>query len=364
MQEVMGKVRGNPASLHTWGVEAERWVEEARRMLAEVLMCEPKELIFTSGGTEANNLAIQGIVNRYPSRGRHVITTSIEHASVYEVMKHLEKMGWEITYLPVNADGMIAVSDVEKAIRADTVLISVIHVNNETGAIQPIEAIGQLLKAHPKVYFHVDAVQSFAKIPLHPKEMGIDLLSLSAHKVHGPKGVGALFKAKSIMLTPLFFGGGQEGDFRSGTVNVPGVVGFAKAAQITHQQRGRFIERSRSGKAMLLEELAEIPGVHWITPTSADKAVPYVVNVAFPGLKSEVLIHALEKEGLLVSSQSACSSKLGKVSRVLTAMGIRQAVAEGAIRFSMGVLTTEHEIEEAIAIIKRVILQYKEWMKV
>lgn len=345
MTKVMKEDFANPSSLHRLGGKAERLVKESREIIADQLKVSPNELIFTSGGTEANNLAIKGIAFAYQNRGTHLITTQIEHPSVHEVCKQLEEWGWNITYLSVDSKGRVDPTEVERALTDQTVLVSVMHVNNEVGTIQPIQEIGRLLKAYPKVFFHVDAVQSFGKLPVYPKEWNIDLLSISGHKFHGPKGVGALFIRQGVQLAPLIAGGGQEQGIRSGTLNVPGIVGLAKASLLASQRREEKAEEVYQWKQSFLEQIkGRLSGVLINGDTSRQGGSPYILSLSFPGLKSEVIVHFLESKDCYVSSKSACSSKLEKPSRVLLEMGLTPQEALGAIRISMGHDTSKEDL--------------------
>lgn len=361
--DVMENVYANPASLHGFGGKAERLVEQARKVIAKELGCEPNEIIFTSGGTESNNLAIKGIASAYQGRGKHIITSMVEHPAVFDVCQHLEQKGWSVTYLPVDEHGRVDPDQLERAITDETVLVSIMHVNNEVGAIQPIFEIGKRLKKYPKVFFHVDAVQSFGKLPLNVKEANIDLLSLSGHKFHGPKGIGCLYVRKSVQLTPLFHGGGQEQQIRSGTLNVPGIAGLAKAIVLAQQKR-HLVDRMQQWKERFLAEIQEIPMVRVNGDVTSDGAAPYIISLSFPGLKAEVIVHALEERGIYVSSKSACSSKLAKPSRVLKAMGRTDAEALGSIRISLGYFSSEDDLIECAKALNAIIPQLQQVMKV
>ncbi|MBN2908457.1 cysteine desulfurase [Polycladomyces sp. WAk] len=356
MVEVMNNIYGNPASLHGLGAKAERLVTQAREATARTLGVSPGEIVFTSGGTEGNNTAIKGVAFQYRDRGRHLITTRVEHPSVYGVCKQLEEWGWRVTYLPVDAYGRVRPEDVETAITDETVLVSVMHVNNEVGTIQPIAEIGALLKRHPKVLFHVDAVQSFGKMEVRPKEWGVDLMTLSGHKFHGPKGVGCLYVREGVSLAPLLTGGGQEGGLRSGTHNVPGIAGFAKAALLAKERQPEAVRRWSRWKADLIEQvMSRVEGVRVNGDPSHEGGAPHIVSFSFPGLRSEVIVHALEEENVFVSSKSACSSKGEKPSRILLAMGLDPTAAVGSIRISMGYHTTEEEVERCARALCQVI---------
>ncbi len=362
--DVMQNIYGNPSSLHGLGVKAERLVEEARRVIARKLNCSPTEIYFTSGGTEANNLAIRGVAEKLQSRGRHLITTQVEHPSVYDVMKQLEQKGWRVTYLPVDRDGRVSLADLEKAITKESVLVSIMHVNNEVGTIQPIEQIGRMLANYPKILFHVDAVQSFGKLPIDLQKTPIDLLSISAHKFQGPKGIGALYIRKNIQLMPQLVGGGQEQGIRSGTLNVPGIAGMAKAVLLTEKQP-HFLRDCQKWKKALIEKVTErVKPVVINGDLSLEGGAPYVINLSFPGVKSEVLVHALEEKGIIVSSKSACSSKTEKPSRVLKEMGRNDQEALSSIRISLGYQTTAAEMEQCADKLIEVVTKLQQVMKV
>jgi cysteine desulfurase len=357
--EVMGKIMekhyGNPSSLHRLGVEADKLLTQARDLAARMLRIESSEVIFTSGGTESNNLAIKGIAFQYEDRGRHLITTEIEHASVYSVFKQLEQAGFQVTYLPVDSSGRVSVSDVEEAIQDETTLVSVMMVNNESGTIQPVEQIGHMLRKHPKILFHVDAVQAFGKVPFHIKDWGIDLLTLSAHKFHGPKGIGLLYKRQAVKLSPLFVGGDQENGLRPGTENVQGIIGMVKAMRIIKERMNADIVHMKKLKDRLIHELTGIDRVMINTPHQ--DSAPHIVNVSVPSVKAEALLHTLEQKGFYVSTRSACSSKKVEPSRVLKAMGRNDKAALGSIRISLEASVTEDQIGQFLQAFKQSVQQ-------
>lgn len=363
MVDVMEKVYGNPSSLHGIGAKAHRLLEEAREAVARALGVHSGEIVFTSGGTESNNLAIKGVAEQFQNRGRHLITTEVEHPSVYQAFRQLEERGWRVTYLPVDRLGRVSEKDVGKALTEDTVLVSVMHVNNEVGTVQPIEEIGRILKSRPKVIFHVDAVQAFGKVELEPARWGVDLLSLSGHKFHGPKGVGVLYVREGLRLTPLLAGGGQEGGLRSGTENVPGIAGLAKAAILASQRKEKARQWQKWKEELIREVTSRLEGVVVNGDVTPEGGAPHILSLAFPGLKSEVIVHALEKEEVFVSSKSACSSKRETPSRVLTAMGLDDSAAIGAIRISMSHQTVESDIRQCARALIRVIPELQRVMK-
>lgn len=345
--EIMKLHYGNPSSLHKWGEESAKLLGMARAVCAEALGVRSSEIIFTSSATESNNLAIKGAAIEYRSRGKHIITTSIEHPSVFECCEQLKKLGYELTILPVDEFGRVSLQQVEQAVRKDTILVSIMHVNNETGSIQPVEEIGQMLKRqHPRVLFHVDGVQGLGKVPLKLTSSGIDLYSVSAHKIRGPKGSGLLYVRNGIKLFPLLAGGGQEGGMRSGTENVPNIVGMAKALRLTMEGMPERTEHLTKYRQMLMKGIEEIPGLVMNTPT---EGAPHIINFSFPGMKSEVFLHSLEQKGILVSTKSACSSKRTEPSRILTAMGKGANIASSAIRISLGEEHTAQDIEALLS---------------
>ncbi|MFC5703633.1 cysteine desulfurase family protein [Cohnella faecalis] len=350
--ELMELHYANASSLHRSGAEAMKLVERARAGVAAVMGAKPGEVIFTSGGTEGNNLAIKGTVAKSSKSRKHVISSAIEHASVYQCLRQLEEQGIiEVSWLPVDCYGRVSVQDVEAAISPDTILVSVMHVNNETGTVQPIREIGALLAGYPQIRFHVDGVQAIGKTALNWNGWGIDLYTGSAHKFRGPKGVGFLLVREGIALSPLLAGGSQEQGVRGGTYNVPAIVGMAQALRLASESMERRRETMYGLRSRLLGLVRNIPelvvngfGAEAHQETQ-DEAAPHIVNVSYPGMRPEVLVHMLEKQGILISTQSACSSKSLKPSRVLLAMGHKAERASGSIRVSFGDEHTEADID-------------------
>lgn len=343
--ECMAKYYGNPSSLHRLGVEAESLLIRAREVAAGALKVKPEELYFTSGGTESNNTAIKGAALAYSGRGRHLITSAIEHASVYEAFRQLEQQGFEVTYLPVDETGAVRPEDLASAIRKDTVLVSLMAVNNETGRIQPVAACGRLLRDHPRILFHVDAVQTLGKVPASPGLWHADLASYSAHKLGGPKGVGLLYKREGVNLVPLLAGGGQEKGLRSGTENVPLIVGAAKAIRMAAEEQSHASKHMYACRARLLQRLAAIEGIQVHGAPDMQDMAPHVVQFSCPGFRPEALIHLLEERDIYISSRSACSSGEQKPSRVLMAMGTGEAAAASGLRVSYSGQHTEADMD-------------------
>lgn len=343
----------NPSSVHDKGGEAERLLKQARQLAAQLLNVEAKEIIFTSGGTEGDNLAVKGTAFYYRNRGKHLITTEMEHPAVLEAFRQLEEFGFDVTYLPVKHDGRVSIEDLEEAIRPETTLVSMIHVNSELGTVQPVEEAGQLLLKHPKVQFHVDHVQGVTKIPLKLRHSGIDLCTISGHKFHGPRGTGLLYIREGANVLPLISGGSQETGVRAGTENLPGVVAMTKALRMSFEALAEGIERMWKLNKHLRESLIQLDDVVMNTP--AVHAAPHIINLSVGGIKPEVFIHALEDKGIYVSTKSACSSKEGGASPVLLAAGIPQKQAESAIRISLSFQNTEEEIREAIQTMKEIV---------
>lgn len=347
---------GNPSSIHELGGEVEKLHKTARKQAATLLGIEADEVVFTSGGTEGNNLAIKGIAVQYQARGKHIITTEIEHASVYETCQSLREFGFRITVLPVDESGVVDLNMLEAAITDDTILISVMHVNNETGAIQPIAKIGEIAKKHPKLFFHVDGVQALGKVPITLQNSGIDLCSFSGHKIHGLKGTGMLYIKKGTVLYPLFHGGNQEQAYRSGTENVAGNVAFVRALRLILEREKKEGDSLREKRQSILSFLHGLDGVH---VNSLPNGAPHIVNVSVPGVKPEVLIHALFEAGIVVSTQSACSSKQFEKSRVLDAYGFSDDIASSGIRVSLAYDTTAQDIQTFMQVFEETIAHLK-----
>ena len=341
---------GNPSSIYKKGIEVEREIKEIRRNIARSLGAKETEIYFTSGGTECNNTIIRSVANLNKKTKNHIISTVIEHPSILNTLKDLEADGFEVTYLPVGKDGKISLENLKNAIKKETILVSVMHVNNEIGTIQPIEEIGKYLKSlDEKVYFHVDGVQSYAKIKFRPSRYNIDFMSVSGHKLHGPKGIGFMYVKENNRIKPLLTGGGQEIGIRSGTENVPGIYGIGEAVRILNQDLEGTIDKIRGLRDLLKEEiLANIDNVKINSP---EDGVCHVLNVSFRGVRGEVLLHYLEQKEIYVSTGSACSSKK-KGSHVLNAIGLTPDEIEGAIRFSLSDLNTKEEIMQTVEVLK------------
>lgn len=353
--QMMSVIYGNPSAMHNKGVEAENYVKEAKEIIAKTMKVQEKEIIFTSGGTESNNLAIMGCAAANHRMGKHLITTKIEHPSVGNVMKHMEEEGFEVTYLPVDANGIVKLDKLKEALRPDTMLVSVMHVNNEIGAVQPIEEISKIVKANNKAtLFHVDAIQGYGKYRIFPKKMGIDLLSVSGHKIHGPKGAGFLYCDSKVKIKPIIFGGGQQRDLRSGTENVPGIVGLAEAAKEIYTDFEAKIDSLYKVKAHFTEKVSELEGVKINGLTGRDSA-PHVVSVSFPGVRSEVLLHSLEEREVYASAGSACSSNKPAVSATLKAINAPKEHLDSTLRFSFSVHTTIEEIDYCVEVLKELL---------
>lgn len=342
---------GNAAAKHRKGVEAENLIREAKKAIADTLKVQEKEILFTSGGTESNNTALIGTALANRRAGKHLITTGVEHPSIYNTMSFLEEMGFEVTYLPVDHLGHISLEDLENAIREDTILVSVMYVNNEVGAVEPIEAISQYIKKkNPKTLFHVDAIQAYGKYKIRPKKQGIDLLSVSGHKIHAPKGVGFLYIRDGVKIRPILFGGGQQKGMRSGTENVPGCVGLGMAAREAYKDFDARIEKLYTLRERLIAGLKPLGGVT-INGSEDRTNAPQIVSASFEGIRSEVLLHALEDKGVYVSSGSACSSNHPGISGTLKGIGVKKELLDSTIRFSLGDLNTEEEVDYAISVL-------------
>ena len=366
MLQVMEKDFGNPSSRHTKGIEAEGYVTKAVQQIAGTLKCQPKEIILTSGGTESNNMALIGTALANQRAGKHVITTRIEHASIHEPFGRLEQMGYEAQYLPVDHNGHLQPEVLEEAVREDTLLVSVMMVNNEMGAVEDIKKLVAVAKQkNPNVIFHVDAIQAYGKYKIVPKRLGIDLMSVSGHKIHGPKGSGFLYVRDGVKISPIILGGGQQRGMRSGTENVPAIAGLGEAVRLIYQQHSEKVERLYALKQRLIDGLTAMEGVsiNGINGLSLTETAPHIVSASFDGIKSEVMLHALAQEGVYVSSGSACSSNHPDFSGTLKAIGVEDRLLDSTLRFSFSVLSTEEEVDHALEAVAKVLPQLRRFVK-
>jgi len=350
---MMREEYGNPSALYQKGLRAERCVKQAREQIAAQIGAKPQEIIFTSGGTESNNMAVRGVMHNRAKRGRHLIISSVEHQSVMQTARALLEEDFDFDLLPVNSQGVINLAAVPKMIRPDTVLVSVMLVNNEVGALQPIAELRQAMNSvRANLLLHVDAVQGFGKMPIDVHQLGIDFLSVSGHKLHAPKGTGFLYVRQGLRVPPLLTGGGQEGGWRSGTENVPGICALGLAAQLAGEQMQARREQIEKVRQTFLQALQNLDGWEINGPTAEAAYLPNILNIYFAGVKSEILLHLLETEGLLVAAGSACANNhKDSLSHVLRAMQLRRAQIEGSLRFSFSHLNTTEEAERAAQII-------------
>lgn len=343
--KVMCRDYGNPSSMHRKGLEAEHYVKEAKERLAKILKVGAKEIYFTSGGTESDNLALIGCARANRRAGNHLITTSVEHPAILNTMKHLEEEGYRVTYLPVDEKGCLRLDALREALCPETILVSVMYVNNEVGTVQPIdEAVSIVKNYNPSILFHSDGVQGFGKYHIYPKKQRIDLFSASGHKIHGPKGTGFLYVGEKVKIQPIAFGGGQQKNMRSGTENVPGIAGLGLAASVIYRNLDEKTEYMRELKDYFIQEISGLEGtrVHGCTDRWG---APHIISLGVSGVRSEVLLHALEDKGIYVSSGSACASNHPAVSGVLRSMGTPREYLESTIRISMSEFTTKEEID-------------------
>ena len=355
MTKVLQEDFGNPSSLHNKGMEGENYVKAARSEIAKTLKVNDKEIYFTSGGTESNNLAIIGAARAYRRSGNKVITTMIEHPSVANPFAYLEDNGFEVTYLPVDNLGRVDLNALREAMTEDTILVSVMHVNNEIGAVQPIEEIAEIVKSvNKECVFHVDAIQSYGKFRIYPKKIGVDMLSVSGHKIHGPKGSGFLFVKDKIKLKPIILGGGQEWGMRSGTENVPAIAGLGVAAREIYADFDNNIDRMYKLRDRFISEVTKIDGVTVNGPLDHSGA-PHIVSVSVSGVRAEVLLHALEDRNIYVSAGSACSSNKPAISKTLKAIGLDQKLLDSTVRFSFSIHTTEEEVDYAVSALRELV---------
>jgi Cysteine sulfinate desulfinase/cysteine desulfurase and related enzymes len=365
---------GNPSSMHRLGVKAEQYMKESACIIANTLKVEPKEILFTSGGTEANNLALIGTAMANKRRGNHIITTRIEHPSVHQPLVYLEENGFQISFAPVDETGKLIKEKLYELIKDNTLMVSIMYVNNEIGSVQDIEELASELKKRKKdLIFHVDAVQAFGKYRIYPKRTGIDLLSFSGHKIHGPKGIGVLYVSEKIKINPTIFGGGHQRGLRSGTENVPGIAGIGQAVTELYQSFDEKIARMYHLKQKFLQQISKLEGV---TINGVPKectgdfeieqlknTAPHIMSVSFQGVRSEVLLHALEDKGIYVSAGSACSSHHPTPSVTLIAIGLPKDLLESTLRFSMSEMTTEDEIDYTLEQIKQLLPNLRKYTR-
>lgn len=357
--KLMEEDYGNPSSLHQKGLDAGHYIKETKEIFAKEWKVDSKEIVLTSGGTESNNLALIGTALANKRSGNRIITTKVEHASVSSTMAFLESLGFEIIYLNVDHHGIVDLEQLEQEVNEDTILVSVMYVNNEIGTVEPIQEIAEIIKEkNPKTLFHVDAIQAFGKYHIYPKRMGIDLMSVSGHKIHGPKGTGALFIKNRTKVKPIIYGGGQQGGMRSGTENVPGFAGFGLATKMVYEDLEARTVRMRAVKDRLTERLKTLPDVY-----INEGEAPHILSVSFVGVRSEVMLHALEEREIYVSSGSACSSNKPAVSHVLASIGLPKDRLESTIRFSFSAENTVEQADYAADVIEEILPVYRKYVR-
>lgn len=355
MTKIMCEDYGNPSSMHLKGVEGEKYIRWAKEVISKNLKVSEKEIFFTSGGTESDNLAIIGTAMANRRRGNHLITTMIEHPAVLQTMQYLESLGFRVTYLPVDEYGMVHLEDLERAITKETILVSIMHTNNEIGALEPVFEAGVVIKRkNPNTLFHVDAVQGYGKFRILPKKMNIDLLSVSGHKIHGPKGIGFLYVNEKVKIQPIIFGGGQQKGMRSGTENVPAIAGLAKAVELIYASLDEEVEKMYQLKGYFISQVTKIEGIKINGKQGTDSA-PHVVSVSVRGIRSEVMLHSLGERGIYVSAGSACASNKPQTSATLKAIGVEKDLLDSTIRFSFSMFTTKEEIDYTVRVMSDII---------
>lgn len=370
--EIYKSEYGNPSSKHAKGLGAEGYLKQAKETIAKIMKASEKEILFTSGGTESDNTALIGGARACKRRGNHLITTSIEHPAILQTMKFLESEGFEITYLPVDKYGIVSIDALKNALRPETILVSIMHTNNEIGTLQPLEEIGKIVKAYNNnILFHTDAVQGFGKFKIIPKKLNIDLMSVSGHKLHGPKGMGFLYIKEGVRILPYIYGGGQQGGMRSGTENVPAIAGLAKAIKNIYENLDEEVDRLYALKQRLIEGLlniedVKINGVNFENAELSEAiraTAPHIVSASFKDARAEVLLHALEEKGIYVSSGSACASNKNTVSDTLSAINIERQYLDSTIRFSFSVFNTEQDVDDAIEAVKEILPELRKYKR-
>ena len=365
--ELVGRVLcedyGNPSSMHAKGVAAEKYIKEAKGTLAKIFKVQEKEIFFTSGGTESDNLALIGAARANHRAGKHLITSAIEHPAIINTMRYLEEEGFRVTFLPVDKYGRIRLDALKEALCEDTILVSVMYVNNEVGSVQPIQEAASIVKAYNKnILFHVDAVQGFGKYRIYPKKLKVDMCSISGHKIHGPKGIGALYIDEHVKIKPIVFGGEQQKNIRSGTENVPGIAGLSLAARTIYENLDEKVAKMRELKQHFIEGVTKIENttIHGLYD---ETSAPHIISVGFAGIRSEVLLHALEDKGIYVSSGSACSSNHPQVSGVLKGIGAGQEFLDATLRFSMSEFTTMEEIDYTLETLYNIVPMLRKYTR-
>lgn len=363
VRKVMCEDYGNPSSMHTKGVEAEKYIKEAKETLAKIWKVQEKEIFFTSGGTESDNLALIGAARANKRAGKHLITSAIEHPAIINTMRYLGEEGYRITYLPVDRYGRVKLEALREALCEDTILVSIMYVNNEVGSVQPIQEAASIVKAYRReILFHVDAVQGFGKYRICPKRLKVDMCSISGHKIHGPKGIGALYIDEHVKISPIVFGGEQQKNVRSGTENVPGIAGLSLAARMIYENLDEKVEKMRCLKKHFIQGVTKIEHttIHGLYD---ETSAPHIISVGFAGIRSEVLLHALEEKGIYVSSGSACSSNHPQVSGVLKGIGADQEFLDATLRFSMSEFTTQEEIDYTLETLYNIVPKLRKYTR-
>ena len=363
VMKIMTQDYGNPSSMHRKGYDAEQYIKESKDIFAKILKVNEKEIFFTSGGTEADNMAVIGAAMANRRSGNHIITTKIEHPAIKSPMKYLEERGFKVDYLSVDSNGIISLEELKSLMTDQTILVSIMHVNNEMGAVEPLEEAAALIKeCNPKCLFHVDDIQGFGKLRIYPKKWKIDMLSVSGHKIHGPKGTGMLYVSEQVKMVPIIYGGGQQTGMRSGTENVPGIAGMGIAAQMIYADINETTQELYRLKRIFTGEVVKIPDVT-VNGYTDERSAPHIVSVSVKGVRSEVLLHALEEKGVYVSAGSACASNKPAVSETLKAIGLGKELLESTVRFSFSVHTTEEEIRYALKVMEEVIPMLRKFVR-
>lgn len=363
MNTVMKEHYGNPSSLHNMGFDAEEMLSDARKIIAKSLKATEKEIIFTSGGTESNNMALIGSATANKRAGMHIITSGIEHPSVNEPLKFLEAQGFEVTYLSCDENGIVSLNELEDSIRDDTILVSIMHINNEIGAVEPIEEIGKIVKkCNPNCLFHVDAIQSFGKYDINPKRMNIDLLSVSGHKIHGPKGSGFFYIKQGTKTRPIIYGGGQENGLRSGTENVYSQCGLGEAVNLMYDNMPDNRDTLRTLKKHFVDRVNKMDFAI-INGKTDEESAPNIVSVSIKDVRAEVVLHSLEEKGIFVSAGSACSSNKPAVSRTLKAIGVPKDLLDKTVRFSFSIYNTIEEVDYACDVLEEIVPKLSKFIR-